>query len=488
MKKFAILASLTGVALAIGAAGASFHQREAEAKPNDVIAINPDVCAFLISERGLNIAPCYDLQNPEALADLANDLDGDVNDVDTYSDLTNAGAAQLGEDATDPTCTTDPAIAPCNTTPSIRFNSQSMWVLTFVSNDGLLTEDADEGVWLSTGGTPSSFQNTCPFEDEDCDATGIAGDGVVVDLLYSGSNSGDNTLDRGDAQAVNTQSGVDVTLDYTVVGAPNDLSASATKTTIQRYDGGYPCELSQAASLVGRPDVAGLAAEVTDDNLVDLTGIWVGWMTNHSQIVALAEDPYGYPFDHTVSVATGGGAAAAPNLACGGNVGLATVRMGVIAGPATTVTTENLDVDDVLYMTVNGTPATLSFDVNPSSISCNNSDTSTVTATFKDDQGNLVADGTPVEFSVQGPALIDPITTTTKDGSASTVVKGESAVTILLPITASSGAVQGSTGVECQGLELPPGDVNCSGDVSMVDAMLIAQSVVGLIDHFPCGG
>jgi hypothetical protein len=31
-------------------------------------------------------------------------------------------------------------------------------------------------------------------------------------------------------------------------------------------------------------------------------------------------------------------------------------------------------------------------------------------------------------------------------------------------------------------------DVNCSGSATMVDAMLIAQYVVGLIDEFPACG
>jgi len=41
--------------------------------------------------------------------------------------------------------------------------------------------------------------------------------------------------------------------------------------------------------------------------------------------------------------------------------------------------------------------------------------------------------------------------------------------------------------IDCGSIDQAMADVNCSGTVTMVDAMLVAQYVVGLIDEFPCG-
>ena len=41
--------------------------------------------------------------------------------------------------------------------------------------------------------------------------------------------------------------------------------------------------------------------------------------------------------------------------------------------------------------------------------------------------------------------------------------------------------------IDCGSIDQEMADVNCSGSVTMVDAMLVAQYVVGLIDEFPCG-
>ncbi len=238
MKKLAILAGLMSLALVIGVAGASFHQGKAEARPNHVVAINPDVCASIIGLRGGHTSACYSLQDPANLALIAGDLDGAVDDPATYNDLVNGSAAQLGDDS----------YAPSTAPGATLVNGQGMWVLSFVTNDDLFVENADEGVWLSSG---ISFQNACPFDDEDCDQDGTQGDGVVVDFLSSRASSvaAKNTLDTGDAEAVVTQSGVDVTLHYTVVGAPDDLAAMATKTTVQQ-NVGAACDLSQFASQI----------------------------------------------------------------------------------------------------------------------------------------------------------------------------------------------------------------------------------------------
>jgi len=41
--------------------------------------------------------------------------------------------------------------------------------------------------------------------------------------------------------------------------------------------------------------------------------------------------------------------------------------------------------------------------------------------------------------------------------------------------------------INCATIDGWAADVNCSGGLTMVDAMLVAQKVVGLIQSFPCG-
>ncbi len=102
------------------------------------------------------------------------------------------------------------------TTPSRPPTQGKLWVLTFVTNDGALTLEADEGIWLSSG---TSNATAAPFADEDCDDDGAKGDKVVVDLLL-----GNGVADLGDAELVATQAGVDVIYDYVVVGEPEDIT------------------------------------------------------------------------------------------------------------------------------------------------------------------------------------------------------------------------------------------------------------------------
>jgi hypothetical protein len=326
MKKLATVAGLMILVLLMGVTGTTLRPNKAEARPTDVLAFSPDVCFFMIvGDLGETSATtiCYGtgLTNPVNLQALASQFGGYVDDPNTYKDLADASGAQLGQ----------------NGSPGP--GGQALWVLTFITNDGSVYLDADEGLWVSSG----TSQTDCPNADEDCDNDGIGGDGVVVDMLL-GNNS-----DLGDAQVTATQSGIDVSMDYTVVGAP--------------------------------------------------------------------------PGDITVSA-------------------------------------------------------------DPTSMICNGLASSSITASLTDGNGYPVADGTPVHFSVQGRAIVDPVNALTIGGTASTELIGLSAVTVTLSAHATSGNLESSVDVECVAPSL--GDVNCSGAPTMVDAMLIAQKVAGLIDAFPC--
>ncbi len=89
---------------------------------------------------------------------------------------------------------------------------------------------------------------------------------------------GDGVADRGDAQAVATQSGVDIFLDYLVVGDPDDLTLTVVGgDTIQEGMDAADCEDLDSTDFVDEiaaPEVTGLVATVVDDDGTELAGIY----------------------------------------------------------------------------------------------------------------------------------------------------------------------------------------------------------------------
>ncbi len=265
MRKAAILGCLMAVALYFGVTGTSLNAVKVQATPTDMISFNPDVCWSLTGGDDA----CFTLNEPASLAQVAADLGGSIDDPDTYVDLVQASGTQLGSQSTSP-----------GGTPT--WDTQSMWVFTFVPNDTNLHLEADEGVWLSSG----TDTTACPFNDEDCDGDGVSGDGVVVDLLYAGSEA---PLDLGLSQITAWQDDEELTvaMDYRVVGQPHELDLYPSKKIIQQ-DSGAACALSDFNNEVALPDVTGLDADIYDDNYEPLAGIWVDWGSSDAGSVALA--------------------------------------------------------------------------------------------------------------------------------------------------------------------------------------------------------
>ncbi|MGD0764986.1 MAG: hypothetical protein ABR978_01610 [Dehalococcoidia bacterium] len=444
MKKIAILVGLMALAVVIGVTGTTFRADKAAAKPTDVIAFNPDVCAGITHS-----AACYDLQNPANLAIVAEILDGAVDDPSTYDDLVNASDAQLGDDS--------------QSLADLLVNSQSMWVLTFVSNDANVQEVADEGVWLSTGTSDTAL--ACPFADEDCNADGTKGDGVVVDLLYSGVPLADTDtsdfLDRGDATIDITQAGVDQTLDYTVVGGVDDITLKSLKTTIQENSGapcvlgGYPTnEFTQENALA---DVTGLLATIVDDDGTELTGIWVAWAQTDSNDdpsdITLAKDAQstsGHPLSVSVFKSK---QASAPNVACGGDPQTgAKIDAAYDADADGVIENERGSIDDEVTLDVVTAPASMTLAANPATIMCDGTTNSTVSATVLGDDSKPVVSGNAVRFDVVALGTANPIVGKTDDkGVASSVITPLSGplagVTVLATVDETSCNVD--VGSEC---------------------------------------
>jgi hypothetical protein len=241
------------------------------------------------------IGACGDGLDNDAVPDGTID-DGcavGYNDTALWQDLNDLSGAQLGD-------------------YSVAAATQGkLWVLTFVTNDGALTLEADEGIWYSNG---ASNTNCGAIADEDCNDDGITGDKIVVDMLL-----GNGVADRGDAELVATQSGVDVILDYVVVGDPYSMMLLASKSTLQQH-ATATCDVAEFDTQVTLGDVAGLEAIVLDDDNMPLTGVTVGWQSSNSAAVDL-----GASFSVSMQIAS----TAALNLACGDQPGKATITASV---------------------------------------------------------------------------------------------------------------------------------------------------------------
>lgn len=456
MKKFTILAGLMTLALFIGVAGASLRAGTAQARPTDVISFNPDVCAAVVvgdlidngnstvtlaAVRAEAAQDCYGAglaASPAILNRLANILDGaglqdltpavatdpvgPVDNPDTYSVLVDYSAAQLGA------------------TGSPVPGGQALWVLTFVTNDEPVHLDADQGVWLSTTPAPYASQTDCTGvagswfggTEADCDnSIPTAGDGVVVDMLFGDASN----TDLGDAIVTADQAGIFVEMDYTVVGAPDDITLKATKETIQEKSVDADCALADFTTAITKPQIAGLLAEVVDENGTALTGINVAWDSSdgdsvHFALVQNGADE-GDETLQTVSLSSSG-QISAPNLGCAGDTGTSTINAAVmewstVPDPDALVAT---NIDDEVDLTVVGAPASMTLAANPTMIACNGTNSSEVSATLLDSAGKPVVAGNKVRFEVVALGTANPIVASTDDkGVAKTTVMPLSGVT-----------------------------------------------------------
>ncbi len=460
----------------------------------------------------------------DALAEIADLLGGDVDNADTYAPLVDASDAQVGDqsyvhdygsetavcDRDDNACD-DAAIIgsdveagdpfPLFTSerddgllgilggaPLATINSQSEWVIAFPSNDDDVTMEADEGVFLSSGDDNSEVKvsNDCG-DGTDCQF-------VAADLLFAGCelNSGDSgdvvcdshEWDRTDmdlgAQTVDVyqadNNSPDVTVDYTVVGHPENFALTALKTSITAA-AGAACSLADVSTEIGLPDVTLLTGKITDNDKNALTGLWVLWTGDNETDVGSGQVKLSIPADVSIKSAAGD---AAVNLACGkATTGAFDVHAGVWwpqdliledlpivyldtspeedfdngqldegmicapvlpngGSPETTAECNQPDDDDTVFqldvnaggpflgamdfndtsptdvttITVLGGPTTVALSVAPTSIVCNGTNSAVVSATVTNADGKPVP-GVAVQFEVVALGTANPINTVT---------------------------------------------------------------------------
>jgi len=480
MKKFVVLAGLVAVALVLGMAGTAVRSNDAQAKPEDVLAFSPNVCISLmrVIEGDCNADDAYTAGecdgacaagagNADGLNDLARALGADVSD--TVGAASEASIGKCGDGVDDDPLDDPGAEIVIDDGCAVGYNDPDLWqdlndlsgaqlgdysggmatqgklwVLTFVTNDGALTLEADEGVWASNGASNTKCNLPAdPIVDEDCDGDGTKGDKIVVDLLY-----GNDVADLGDAELVATQAGVDVIYDYMVVGEPEDITlAFLTDGTVQEdaekcADTPHltPLDSSVFTDGAAEPEKNGLVATVTDDDGTELAGIYVEWESDDTDVADLN-------LPKTLSWALESGTFAV-NLFCGDETGTATI-------------TADIGVEDAeVDVTVIGAPDAMALTASPAVITCDGVNSSTVTAALVDSEGNKVVDGTEVRFDVVALGTSLPITADTAGGTGAaeskiTPLSGVSAGVVVL-VSVESADLEGSIRIDCALPVAPP--------------------------------
>jgi hypothetical protein len=315
-------------------------------------------------------------------------------------------------------------------------------IFAFVDDDGTVSFDAETGVDVEVSDSGGGFSadtdgnaETCADgdgDDEDCDTAVLDdGDGVVVATIRDGTAG-----EGADVDVDVEQDGAGTTETVSIVGEADDVALTLVESTIQSDadadcagDGGDPAVTDDDA--LSGPATTIAIAVVTDNDGRALTRIGTDITSGDTDIAEIGDVTL-------VSVDGGDSGIAAFGVICGGD------------DTGTVDITADIGVDDdTAELTVVGEPATITLAAAPAQIACDGTQTSTVTATVTDADGNNVANGTGVTFSVVALGTANPINTTTTDGTASSTITPLSGATAGVTVIVSAGDATASTRVDC---------------------------------------
>lgn len=450
MKNIGIVLVAALAALVLGSF-ARFSTQTADAAAVGSVAIG---CEFLASRidgtladatAGADyVAACDGLT--EAELDLIDEVLGDEDE-----DIEEEDFADLDLD--------DNQIQDAGTSP---FYINTIYIIAFVDDDEVVTFDAEAGVTVTVyddgGGAsadPDTNAETCTAVDDlDCDNSTPSsddGDGVAVAEITDATADAGDTVDVEVFQADDTGDVFSQTLN--VVGAPDDVTVTTLgKDVIQTSEDASDCADESEVS-DGIPDDLNktlVQAVVTDNDGVELTRIPVTFEGDSDDIAVVGDDT-GEPADEEKAssgiTVLASGITAAFAVVCGGEdtgTGEVTATIDPNGVPG-----DSDDEDASVEIEVVGEPDAVALSASPAIIDCNGTATATVSATVTDADGNNVADGTNVNFSVVALGTANPINSTTTDGVASSTITPLSNAIAGVTVIVTAGDAQSSIRVDC---------------------------------------
>jgi hypothetical protein len=341
------------------------------------------------------------------------------------------------------------------------FYIATTYSIAFLDDDEVVTFDADAGVTVvvSSGGNEIGANDadaeTCDAGDDlDCDNSTPSsddGDGVAVAEITDGTADAGETVDVDVSQA--DDAGAEFSQTINVVGAPDDVAISVLgKDVIQTSDDATDCA-DDAEVSDGIPDDLNqtlVQAVVTDNDGTELTRIPVTFEGDSDDIAVVGDDSGENADEPKASsgiTVLASGITAAFAVVCGGeDTGTGTVTATIDPnGTAGDSDDEDASVD----IEVVGEPDAVALTASPAIIDCNGTATSSVSATVTDADGNNVADGTNVNFSVVALGTANPINATTTDGVASSTITPLSNAVAGVTVIVTAGDAQASIRVDC---------------------------------------
>jgi hypothetical protein len=341
----------------------------------------------------------------------------------------------------------------------------STYIFAFVDDDERVTFDAQDGGTITVnddGGTddgtpapeaPTDNPETCDGnDDEDCGTTVTTdGDGVVVATFTETTDVDGDTNEVDVFQADDT--GAVSTEVIKIMGAADEVELNLVEEVMQTSEDSAACtedaDASDGTNQLGDIDKTVAIATVTDNDGDDLTRVTVLFEVDGAIVIDTSESAEDTEpsFDSGVSVDAGDAGIAAFAVICadedpGEGTLTATINDGTPGEESSEATIQ-----------VVGTPDAVALTASPAIIDCNGTATSTVTATVTDADGNEVANGTNVNFSVVALGTSNPINADTVDGVASSVItplsNAVAGVTVIVTAGESGSEAQASIRVDC---------------------------------------
>lgn len=357
------------------------------------------------------------------------------------------------------------------------------------------TTQFNTGLAVTTAGGASTITPifTISLLDKNIRADNDCADGT--DALLGGDTNGDGVVlfhvlvdtvgaSAGDTKTVFvSQEAVEQDFDINVVGPANDvklklveslIETNATTANVTACRGTEPLSGAGAtgvgdADAVLAPTSTVAWAVVTDKDDTPLTRVPVIFKITPPEGTEIARIGVGSidtDLDETVTGNTyftlqpenTALPTAAYAVICGGKqTGEATIdaAINVISCSLTACTILSSQDHSSADITVGGAPSTNVLTAEASTIKCDGSEKSTVTAKVTDSNGDNVADGVPVNFSVVALGTANPINTVTKDGVATSVITPLSNSSAGVTVIVSAGdsdiksVVQTSVRVDC---------------------------------------
>lgn len=464
------LAAVAALVLGFGIVG---NTPTAKADVTDVVDVN---CSLLVNAIDGNTldAPtdadvelaCEDTPTPAdlvALATAIGDKDGALEPTD-FADIDGLDGNQLSTDCT---------VAGTTVAEWLVGLGCTNVIFAFLDDERPVTLDLPSGLASIESGGPTDFvcNDVSVPTDLDCDDTPATdGDGVVVfhvlEATTGGASRGTEAVVRVRQEDTENDS---VTI--LVVGSPNNVELQLVESLIETSGSQTNVNACKAntdvTDAIAPPNTTLAIATATDQDDTVLTMVPVVLTIQPpADVNAIAAFGTGDP---SVDITGGTFFTVNPNdpsvsggptlpvsayqVICGGRgPGETTIRAKINVGDPPLRSSEDILVQD---LTVGGAPDSVQLSAVASTIKCDGSETSTVTATVTDADGNNVADGVPVNFSVVALGTANPINTVTTDGKATSVItplsNASAGVTVIVTAGDSSIAdvVQTSVRVDC---------------------------------------